>query len=211
MAHISSVNPAESNMSQALHDALGTYWRLFMFHGGMMAILGIAAIAFPVPASIAVDFFIGWLFLVSGVVGLAMMFAAKGIPAFIWSLITAALNTIVGILLLWKPIEGTVTLTLLLAGYFIAEGVFQIMTSIAYREVIGRSWGWMILSGVADLALAAIIILNWPNTANWALGLIVGINLLTSGMAILAVAVSGRRFFQSVSGPASGLEHRGAS
>lgn len=210
MAHTTSVHPIQPDMSQALHDALGAYWRFFIFQGAMMAILGIAAIVFPVPASIAVDFFVGWLFLISGVVGLMTMFAAKGIPAFLWTLITAALNTIVGVVLLWRPIQGTVSLTLLLTGYFIAEGVFQIVTSIAYREVLGRSWAWMILSGVADLALAAVIILNWPNTAIWTLGLIVGINLLTSGVAILAIGFSGRKFVQSLSSSLSGLEQQRA-
>jgi uncharacterized membrane protein HdeD (DUF308 family) len=210
MAYTTSVHSVHNDMSQALHDALGTYWRFFMFQGAMMAILGIVAIVFPVPASIAVDFFVGWLFLISGVAGLMTMFAAKGIPAFLWSLITAALNTIVGVLLLWKPIEGEVSLTLLLTGSFIAEGVFQIVTSIAYREVLGRSWGWMILSGVADIALAAVIILNWPNTASWTLGLIVGINLLTSGAAILAMGFSGRKFVQSLGSSLSKLEQQRA-
>lgn len=206
MVHFISAHPVQHDMSQALHDALGTYWRLFMFQGAMLTILGIAAIVYPAPASVAVDFYVGWLFLISGVVGLVTTFAAKDIPAFLWNLITAALSTIIGLLLLWKPVEGTISLTLLLTSYFIVEGVFQIVTSIAYREVLGRSWGWMIFSGLADLVLAAIVILNWPNTASWTLGLIVGINLLTSGVAILSMGFAGRKFLNSVSESLSGLD-----
>lgn len=210
MAHFTPAHPVQYDMSQVLHEALGAYWRLFMFQGAILTILGIVAIAYPAPASIAVDFYVGWLFLISGVVGLVAMFAAKDIPAFLWNLITAALGTIVGMLLLWKPVEGAISLTLVLTGYFIAEGVFQIVTSIAYRTVLGRSWGWMILSGLADIVLAAVIILNWPNTASWTLGLVAGINLFTSGVAILAMGFAGRKFLESINRSPSGLNEQQA-
>jgi uncharacterized membrane protein HdeD (DUF308 family) len=120
------------------------------------------------------------------------MFSAKDIPAFLWSLVTAALSVSVGVLLVWKPVEGALSLTIVLTAFFVVEGVFQIVTSIAYRDVMGGSWGWMLVSGISDLALAAIIILGWPMTAGWALGLLVGINLITSGWAIVMTALAGR-------------------
>jgi uncharacterized membrane protein HdeD (DUF308 family) len=91
-----------------------------------------------------------------------------------------------------KPVEGAVSLTLVLTAFFIAEGVFQIAGSISYRNVIPDSWGWMLASGVADLILAALIIMGWPNTVGWALGPIVGVNLITSGWAAIMMAVAGR-------------------
>jgi uncharacterized membrane protein HdeD (DUF308 family) len=149
-------------------------------------------------ATIAVDYYIGWLFLISGIVGLIAMFSADDIPAFLWSLITAALSVTVGVLLIWKPVEGAVSLTLVLTAFFIAEGVFQIVASIAYRAVMPGSWGWMLISGIADLALAALIIYGWPTTAGWVLGLFVGINLITSGWAIVMIAFAGRELAGSV-------------
>ena len=80
-----------------------------------------------------------------------------------------------------------------LADFFIAEGIFQIATSIVYRDVISRSWGWMLVSGISDLLLAAIVILGLPISAGWALGLIVGINLITSGLAVTMTALAGRK------------------
>jgi uncharacterized membrane protein HdeD (DUF308 family) len=102
------------------------------------------------------------------------------------------LSVSVGVLLVWKPVEGALSLTIVLTAFFVVEGVFQIVTSIAYRDVMGGSWGWMLVSGISDLALAAIIILGWPMTAGWALGLLVGINLITSGWAIVMTALAGR-------------------
>jgi uncharacterized membrane protein HdeD (DUF308 family) len=189
---MSSVNPTLSDMQSAVRDALRVHWRLFLTQGVIMVILGILAVVWPGLATLAVDVYIGWLFLISGIVGLVAMFSAEDVPAFLWTLITAALSLIVGVLLLWKPAEGAVSLTLVLTAFFIAEGVFQIAGSISYRNVIPDSWGWMLASGVADLILAALIIMGWPNTVGWALGLIVGVNLITSGWAAIMRAVAGR-------------------
>jgi uncharacterized membrane protein HdeD (DUF308 family) len=172
-----------------------------------MIILGGLAVAAPAAATIAVDIYIGWLFLISGMIGLIAMFSASDIPAFLWSLITAALSVAIGVVLICKPVEGALSLTLVLTAFFIAEGIFQIAASIAYREVMPGSWRWMLASGVSDLALAAIIILRWPMTAGWARGLLVGINLITSGWAIVAVALAGRHVAQTVSASTAGARH----
>jgi uncharacterized membrane protein HdeD (DUF308 family) len=157
-----------------------------------MAILGVLAIVAPVAATFAVDIFIGWLFLISGIIGLVATFSAHNVPAFVWILITAALSVAVGTMLIWRPVEGAMSITIVLTALFIAEGVFQITASIGYRHMLMRTWGWMVVSGIADLVLAAVIILSWPFSAAWALGLLVGVNLLTTGWAIVGVALAGR-------------------
>ena len=151
-----------SDMQNAIKDALRAHWKLFLFQGVVMLILGVLAIAEPFVATIAVDIYVGWLFLISGFVGLIAMFSARDVPAFLWTLLTAALAMAVGVLLLWKPGEGAVSLTIVLTAFFIAEGVFQIVASFTYRDVVPSSWGWMLASGIADLALVAIIIYSWP-------------------------------------------------
>jgi hypothetical protein len=93
--------------------------------------------------------------------------------AFLWTLLTAALSLIVGVLLLWHPAEGAVSLTLVLTAFFIVEGIFRIAASISYRDAFPSSWGWMLASGIADLIL----------------GLIAGVNLITSGWAVIMVAL----------------------
>ena len=187
-----------SDMQNALSDALRANWKLFLFQGIVMLILGILAVAEPALATVAVDIYIGWLFLISGIVGLVAMFSARDFPAFLWTLITAALAMAVGVMLIWKPAEGAVSLTVVLTAFFIAEGIFQIIGSFTYRDVIPSSWGWMLASGIADLLLAAIIILNWPVSAAWTIGLIVGINLITSGTAIVFTAIEARNVVGSL-------------
>lgn len=190
---MSSSEPAISDIQRSVRDAVRLHWGLFLAQGVAMTILGVFAIVWPQVSTVAVDVYIGVLFFISGAVGLVVMFFAPSVSAFLWSLLTAALSLLVGILLLWHPVEGAVTLTLVLIAFFIVEGVFQIAGSIAYREVFPESWGWLLVSGIADLVLAALIVAGWPGTAGWALGLIVGVNLITSGVAVIMVAVMARR------------------
>lgn len=164
-----------------------------------MVILGAVAFAAPTLATIAVDMFVGWLFLISGVFGLAVLFSVRGVPAFIWTLIMAALSVVVGAMLIWRPVEGVFSLTLVLTAFFIVEGIFQIVASFTSRDAIPGSWGWMLASGLADLVLAAIIIAGWPLSAGWVLGLLVGINLITSGLALATAAIAGRNLVADAS------------
>jgi uncharacterized membrane protein HdeD (DUF308 family) len=187
-----------SKMQNALKEALHAHWKLFLFQGVVMLILGGLAVAEPFLATIAVDIYVGWLFLISGIVGLIAMFSARDVPAFLWTLLTAALSLAVGVMLIWKPAEGAVSLTLVLTAFFIAEGIFQIVASFTYRDVVPGSWGWMLASGFADLLLAAIIIFSWPVSASWTLGLLVGVNLFTSGIAVVVMAIEGRNFVRSL-------------
>ena len=197
---MTTVDTGLTDMQRSVRDALSAHWGLMLFQGAIMVILGLVAIIWPATATIAVDIFAGWLFLISGGVGLVAIFSADNVPAFLWSLITAALSIVVGVLLIWKPVEGAVSLTFVLIAFFIAEGIFQIATSMAYRDVMPSSWGWMLVSGISDLVLAAIIILGLPMSAAWALGLIVGINLITSGWAIVMTALAGRSVAQAIAG-----------
>ena len=181
-----------NDMQRAIKGALNAHWRLLIFQGVVMIILGVLAVCAPVAATLVIDVFIGCLLLISGIVGLVTILAIGDLPAFLWGLITAALSIVVGILLIWKPATGALSLTLLLTAFFIVEGVFQTVISIAYRELMPGSWGWLLASGIADLVLAAIIIAGWPITAVWALGLLVGINLIMSGVGVVMMALTGR-------------------
>ena len=189
-----------SDLQSSIADSLRSHWRMFLFQGIVMLILGILAIAAPATATVAVDIYVGWLFLISGLSGLVAMFSSRDVPAFLWTFLTAALALAVGIMLIWKPGSGAVSLTIVLTAFFIAEGIFQIIGSFSYRDILPNSWGWMLLSGVADLVLAGIIIAGWPVSATWAIGLLVGVNLITSGAAVVFTAIEARNFTQSVVG-----------
>jgi uncharacterized membrane protein HdeD (DUF308 family) len=82
---------------------------------------------------------------------------------------------------------------LALSAFFAIEGVFQIAAGLRSRTALRQSWGWLVMSGVADLALAAIVAWSWPTSAIWALGLFVGINLISSGLAVTMLALASRK------------------
>jgi uncharacterized membrane protein HdeD (DUF308 family) len=195
---MTSSQMAIDDLQQTIRDTVRVHSGLFLAQGIIMTLLGIAAVIWPQISSVAVDVYVGWMFLLSGMLGLAMMFFAPNVAGFLWSLLTGALALFVGVLLLWHPIEGTASLTLVLVSFFIVEGLFQIAAAVAYRSALPESWGWMLFSGIADLVLAGLIISGWPGSASWALGLIVGVNLISSGVALTMVAIAARKVIAAI-------------
>lgn len=200
---MSSQDSSLTDLQRSIVRALRHHWQLIVAWGVIMVILGVLAVIWPSVATIAVDIYIGWLLVIAGVAGLVLMFVSDDVPAFLWTLLTSALSLAAGILLLWKPSTGAASLTAVLTAYFIAEGIFQIAGAIYYRNVIPDSWGWMLASGIACLLLAALVIWGWPSTSDWVLGLYVGIDLITSGVALIMVAMRGRSLVDTLSPRAS--------
>ena len=182
----------------AVTETIRLHWLLFLAQGIAMMVLGALAVIWPQISTLAIEFYVGWMFLISGVIGLFTMFVASDAAAIVWSLLTAVLSLFVGVLLLWHPVEGAVSLTLVLISFFMTEGIFQIAAAIRYREAFPDSWGWLLMSGLADLALAAMLIWGWPSAATSALGLIAGVSLITSGLAIVMVAAAARNMVRMV-------------
>lgn len=190
---MTTANQQMPDVGAEVRNAVRRHWGLFLVQGLVMLVLGLLALARPMIATIAVELFAAWQFLIGGIVGLAGVFTAWKTPGFVWALIRAVMAILIGILLLWRPIAGVLTLTLLLAAFFAAEGIAYIIASITQRAALPGSWLWVLLSGVIDLILAAIIISGWPGTAAWVLGLMVGINLIMSGVALVVTALACRR------------------
>jgi uncharacterized membrane protein HdeD (DUF308 family) len=181
-----------SELQRALTQSIREHWGLFLTEGIILVVLGLLAIIVPPIATIAVTIFLGWLFLISGIVGLVTTFWARHAPGFWWSLLSAVLAIAAGIVLLGWPIPGAVSLTLLLIAFFIIEGVLSILYAFEHKKELSGRWGWMLISGIIDLILAAIIWGGLPGTAAWALGLLVGINMLFGGSAMIAMALHAR-------------------
>ena len=180
------------DMRRAVVSAIREHWVLFLVEGIVLLVLGVAAIIVPVIATLAFTLLIGWLFLISGVVGLITTFWMRNVPGFWWSLISGVVGIAAGIVLLLWPISGTVSLTLLLIAFFLVEGIVTLMYAFEHRAQLSDRWGWMLASGIVDLILAGIIFAGLPESATWALGLLVGINLLFGGAAMVAMALAAR-------------------
>jgi uncharacterized membrane protein HdeD (DUF308 family) len=166
------------------------HWRLFLIEGIILVVLGLLAVAVPMVASLAVTILFGWLFLISGIVGLITTFVMRQAPGFWWSLLSGVLGVVVGGWLLVEPVQGLVSLTYLLIAFFIVEGIATIMFALEHRAALSGRWAWMLVSGVVDLFLAAVILAGLPGTVAWALGLIVGINMVFGGASMIGMALA---------------------
>jgi uncharacterized membrane protein HdeD (DUF308 family) len=176
----------------AIVKSLRAHWKFFLIEGIVLLILGAIAVGVPPVATVAVELFIGWLILLSGVLGLVMTFQTRGSPGFGWSLLSALLGIVVGVVLLIWPLSGVLSLTVMLTAFLTLEGVASIMYALAHRRESSSRWELMLVSGIVDLILAGLILAGLPGTAAWAIGLIVGINLLFGGVALVAMALQAR-------------------
>ncbi len=174
------------------------HWRMFLAEGVLLVVLGLGAMMLPLMAGLATAVVLGWVFLVAGVVGLTATLGARQAPGFPWALVSAILALAAGLVLLWNPLAGLVTLTYVLIAYFIADGVANILLGISHRKDMSGRWEWIVLNGVIDLVLAAVILSGMPGTLVWALGLLVGIDLLFGGASLVAVALKARSEKQAV-------------
>jgi uncharacterized membrane protein HdeD (DUF308 family) len=181
-----------SRLQSKMSDAVKTHWKAFLFEGILLAVLGIAALILPPLASLATAIFLGWMFLISGIGGLIVTYWARSTPGFWWSLISAALAVLAGGILLARPIQAVLTLTIVLAAYFLAEGVATIMYALEHRRELSSRWSWLLISGLVDIAISFMVITGLPSSAEWAIGILVGINLLFGGASLIGMAMAAR-------------------
>jgi uncharacterized membrane protein HdeD (DUF308 family) len=182
-----------SKLQSEMSTAVREHWKAFLFEGILLAVLGLAAMIVPPLAGLAVTIFLGWMFLISGIVGLLVTFWARQMPGFWWSLISAALAVSAGLILLARPMQGILTLTIVVGAYFLAEGVASIMYALEHRRELSERWSWMVFAGVLDIVISAMIIMGLPGSAEWAIGLLVGINLLFGGASLIGMALAARK------------------
>ena len=182
------LNKLQSKVSAAMRE----HWKAFLFEGILLSIIGLAAMVVPPLASLAITIFLGWMLLVSGVFGLIATYWARNMPGFWWSLISAALAVLAGGILLARPMQGVLTLTIVIGAYFLAEGVASIMYALEHRKELSGRWSWVLVAGLTDILIAFFIIAGLPGSAEWAIGLLVGINMLFGGATLIGMALAAR-------------------
>lgn len=184
--------PDFADLQSKMSEAVRNHWKAFLIEGIVLVILGLAAMIVPPIASVAVTVMLGWMFFIAGIAALLMTFWARQAPGFIWSLLSAVLGIAAGIILLTRPAESTLTLTVVVGIYFLAEGVATIMYALQHRKELSERWSWMAFSGLMDIAIAFFIISGLPGSAAWAIGILVGINLLIGGSSLIALALAAK-------------------
>ena len=180
-------------MQATVSAPVKSHWKAFLFEGIVLAILGLAAMIVPPLASLAVTIFLGWMFLISGIAGLIVTFWARQMPGFWWSLFSAALAVLAGLILIARPMQGVLTLTIVVGAYFLAEGVATIMYALEHRKELSARWAWLLAAGLMDILIAFLIISGLPGSAEWAIGLLVGINLVIGGASLVGMALAARK------------------
>jgi uncharacterized membrane protein HdeD (DUF308 family) len=183
-----SLSDAERIRGGVTHS-LQAHWRWLLTEGVVLIILGGAAILLPYVATITIAILVGLVVLASGLTGFVLTLRTRGAPGSGWSFISAVLGIVAGLVLLMRPITGAVSLTVVLTLFLILEGVVSIMYALDHRRAFTQRWSFMFASGVVDLILAATIFAELPGSAVWAIGLLLGINLVFGGMALIALAL----------------------
>ncbi|HWA53855.1 MAG TPA: HdeD family acid-resistance protein [Solirubrobacterales bacterium] len=173
-----------------IREGLQRSWKALMAIGVLAIVIGCIAILVPAVASVGTAIFIGWILVIAGAFLVAGAFMAHSIGSVILRLIWALLTVIVGLWLIVEPHNGTLTLTLVLGIYFLFMGLTRIAVAFAARGKEGA--GLVGLSGVAGLLIGILVLAKFPSSADWAIGLLVGIDLIFAGWTLVSVALVGK-------------------
>jgi uncharacterized membrane protein HdeD (DUF308 family) len=176
----------------AISAAMHRHWGLFLLEGIVLIVLGSLAVLVPAVASVAATIVFGWILLLSGVTGLITTLRARQAPGFGWALVSAIIAIAAGVVLLAMPVQGTLSLTAVLIAFLFVEGVASILYAFEHRKGLTGRWSWMLASGIIDVLLALILMAGLPGTAVWALGLLIGINMIFGGWALVWMALHAR-------------------
>ena len=169
--------------------------------GVLLIVFGMVAVASPFLAAVAVNALIAWLIILAGIVHLMLGFRTHGAGSMIWKILVGIAYVGFGGYLIARPVVGVASLTLVLATLFLVEGVLDIILFVKMRPMQGS--GWVLLDGIVSLLLGGMIYLQWPSSSAWAIGTLVGISLIFSGVARVMMSLAVRKATGVISPPSS--------
>ena len=159
--------------------------------GVLLIVTGMLAIGAPFLAAVAVTALIGWLIVFAGIVHLAIAFHSHGAGSVIWKLLVGLAYVCFGLYVIMHPVIGLASLTLILASLFLIEGILQVILFFKMRSLQGSSW--MLIDGVITLLLGLLIYVQWPSSSAWAIGTLVGISMIMSGVSRVMLSLAVRK------------------
>lgn len=190
------MSTAMPGLPPEIKSALGKSWKMLLTAGIISVVLGAIAIILPPLASVTITYLVGILLLIGAVAYVAEAISRGSTGHRIWSALLAVLYVVAGVWLIINPISGTITLTWILATFFLLIGVLRLIAGISSRGKLPNS-GRTIVNGVLSILIAVLVIGNLPSSAAWAIGLLVGIQLLFDGIALIATAMAGKQLAES--------------
>jgi uncharacterized membrane protein HdeD (DUF308 family) len=159
--------------------------------GVFLILFGMLAIGSPFLAAVAVNAVIAWLIVLAGVVHVVLAFHAHGAGSMIWKLLVGIAYLCFGAYLIMHPVLAVASLTLVLASLFLIEGILEVVLFFKMRPLKGSSW--MLVDGIITLLLGLLIYMQWPSSSLWAIGTLVGVSMIVSGIARVAMSLAVRR------------------
>ena len=184
-----------ASMDPAVREGLAKSWKALMTVGVLAIVVGCVAILVPEVASVGTAIFIGWILLIAGAFLVAGAFTAHSIGTVVLRLLWAFLTLAVGLYLIVEPHSGTLTLTLVLGIYFLFMGLTRI--TVAFLGRGQPNAGLVGLSGFAGLLIGILVLAKFPSSGDWAIGLLVGIDLIFAGWTLTSVALVGKDLAKS--------------
>lgn len=166
--------------------------------GVLLIILGMLALASPFLAAVAVNAIVAWLIVFAGIVHLALAFRVHTAGSVIWKLLVGIAYVCFGIYVVLHPTLGVISLTLILASLFLVEGILDLVLYAKMRHIQGASW--FLFDGIVTLLLGLLIYMQWPSSAAWAIGTLVGVSLIFSGVARVMMSFAVRKATGTISG-----------
>lgn len=182
-----------------IEPSLSKGWRWLLVLGVVQLVAGVGAIILPAAASLVATLVIGWLLLTAGIFQLIHAFTVHRWRGFALHLLSALLYGAAGVVLVLRPIQGAAGLTLILAALLLADA--GVRAALAWRVRPRDGWMWMLAGAAASLALGVLILLGWPATAIWALGVLLGVQLLAVGATHVVLALACRTRIKSLPQP----------
>lgn len=174
-----------------MSDIMQNTGRWFTITGIILIALGIAAVTLPFTTSITIEMLFGWILTISGIVKVIHSLRALNSGRCFLRLVSGFFYLCIGILFLIYPMQGLLTLVFILAILFMLDGIVKIAVAIQLKPL--QNWGWMFANGITSFALSGIIWLGWPDSGSWVLGLLIGINLIFSGITMFMLASVAKR------------------
>ncbi len=183
--------------------AVDEHGGFFFAEGAILILLGVAAIAIPFIAGNVSIFFLGWIFLFAGIVGLLSTLRGSKAPGFGWSLLSALVALAAAAILLLNPLQtlaslphNLTTLAHVLVFFFIIDGFLMVVFGIAHWRERSARWELLLANGIVDFVLAGFLLAGLPGSSLWALALLVGIDLIFGGASLIAIAAEARKTAQ---------------
>lgn len=167
-------------------EELQKHWKSIMIEGALFLLLGVLAFIMPLAFSLAFDLVIGWLFLIGGVIQLYRSFQSKEAPGF-WAIaISALLMLLFGVLMVFQPLKSLVGLTLIIATYFLIEGILKVIYAFLIKPF--ATFAGVLVSGLCSIIIAILAFSGWPMSSEWFIGVLLSAYLMINGLGLMMIS-----------------------